>query len=329
MGNSLSTRRGFLGAAAAGAGGLALAPRAALGARPAALDVAALDRAARSRYAFNGGVRLHYKIAGSGPLVLFVHGFPGWWGLWRHAMAALADRFTVAAMDMRAYNLSDKPLDPAAYGMGNLIGDIRAVIEHSGRRRATVVGHDWGGAAAWLLATTMPEFVERLVVVNIPHPWALARELHDNPEQQRMSRYAQELRRPDAISRRFPQQLGGGPFAAEALARLLARPGSADHARHVVAMRRSSLWGAASYYRETWAAEPYPAPPPPPVGTVRTPTLVIWGREDDAFAESCLDGTSRIIAAPLRTEHVDGAGHFVMNDARERFNRALRSWLLA
>ena len=94
-------------------------------------------------------------------------------------------------------------------------------------------------------------------------------------------------------------------------------------------MRRSSLWGAASYYRETWPTEPYTAPSPPPTGSVRTPTLVIWGRDDRSFAETCLDGTARIVAAPLRMEHVDGAGHFVMNDARERFNRALRDWLVA
>ena len=133
------------------------------------------------RFAENNGVRIHYVTIGEGPLIVMIHGFPDYWYSWRRQMPALAERHQVVAMDMRGYNRSDKPVGVENYSMELLVGDVAAVIRHAGHEQATVVGHDWGGAVAWTLAMVMPDVVERLIILNLPHPQGLARELARNP----------------------------------------------------------------------------------------------------------------------------------------------------
>jgi epoxide hydrolase 4 len=311
------SRRRLLQEAGLGAGALALGTGVATAAAAASDgDLAAFERRLRSRFAANRGVRLHYAIAGKGPLVLFVHGFPGWWWTWRHQMAAVAANHTVAAMDLRGYNLSDQPAGVASYGILDLAADVRAVIAHAGHRRATVVGHDWGGGIAWTLAITAPSVVERLVILNAPHPSALARELYANPRQQRASGYAQNFRRPNAASRLTP----------ESVAALLARPGSKEYPRHLAAMRRTNLQSALNYYAANYPAEPYAAPGGA-LPRVKAPTLVIYGREDPFVLVDVLGGTWDYVDRPLEIDVIPGAGHFVQNDARDRVNDRLAGWL--
>ena len=110
-------------------------------------------------YADSNGVRIHYAKAGAGPLVVFVHGFPDFWYSWHHQMQGLSDEYSVVALDTRGYNESDKPDGVESYDMTLLVADVAAVIRNEGRESAIIVGHDWGGAVAWGLATTMPELV--------------------------------------------------------------------------------------------------------------------------------------------------------------------------
>src|SRR5947209_14470052 len=118
------------------------------------------------RQALVNGVRLHLVEAGSGPPVVLLHGFPEFWYAWRHQIPALAAAgFRVVAPDQRGYNLSDKPPDVGSYRLENLAGDVAGLIRATGRERAAVVGHDWGGAVAWAIAMRHPERVERLVIL--------------------------------------------------------------------------------------------------------------------------------------------------------------------
>jgi epoxide hydrolase 4 len=117
------------------------------------------------------GVRLHYVERGAGPLVVLLHGFPQYWGAWRRQIPALADAgFRVVAPDLRGYNLSDRPAGVDAYRTGRLAWDIAMLVERLGAGRAHVVGHDWGGVVAWQLAARHPERVDRLAILNAPHP---------------------------------------------------------------------------------------------------------------------------------------------------------------
>jgi pimeloyl-ACP methyl ester carboxylesterase len=135
------------------------------------------------------GVRLHCVVEGEGPLVLLLHGFPETSRAWRKQIPALAKRFRVVAPDLRGFGASDKPNGIAAYRTSVVAEDIVGLIRAFGADRAHVVGHDWGGGVAWALATLHPEAVDRLVVLNCPHPAIMQKALRSNWAQIRKSWY--------------------------------------------------------------------------------------------------------------------------------------------
>ncbi|MEQ8768080.1 MAG: alpha/beta hydrolase, partial [Planctomycetota bacterium] len=148
----------------------------------------------------NGDVRIHYVTLGDpeAPLIVLLHGFPDYWYTWREQMPALAEEYRVAAMDLRGYDRSDAPDGVDAYAMRHLIGDVAAVIAAEGRKSAIVIGHDWGAAIAWQVAMWRPDLVERLVILNVPHPNGLSRELAENDEQRENSQYASDFQKEGA-----------------------------------------------------------------------------------------------------------------------------------
>jgi pimeloyl-ACP methyl ester carboxylesterase len=135
-------------------------------------------------FADSGGVRIHYVTEGTGPLAVLIHGIPGFWYDWRHQMPALAEHFRVVAIDQRGFNLSDQPEGVENYALDKLVGDVDAVVQHFGQQTATIVGHDSGGWISWHYAMAHPDKTERLVIVNLPHPGCIERELANNPRQQ-------------------------------------------------------------------------------------------------------------------------------------------------
>ena len=138
------------------------------------------------------GVKLHVVQSGpvDGPLVILLHGFPEFWYGWRKQIPALANAgFRVWAPDQRGYNTSEKPPNVRDYRLDKLADDVAGLIGISGRRRVTVVGHDWGGAVAWWLAANYPELVERLVILNVPHPLVMQRLIYTDPRQTLRSWY--------------------------------------------------------------------------------------------------------------------------------------------
>ena len=124
----------------------------------------------RSCFATHGRIRLHYVVAGAGPVLLFLHGIPDFWNGWCHQLGALVGRYRVAAMDLRGFNLSDSPSDVLAYRIAELIGDVLAVLHQLGGARVTLIGHDWGALLGWWVTTLYPELVDRLAVLACPHP---------------------------------------------------------------------------------------------------------------------------------------------------------------
>ncbi|MGI2329753.1 alpha/beta fold hydrolase [Planococcus sp. YIM B11945] len=138
------------------------------------------------------GITLHVVAEGpeDGPLVLLLHGFPEFWYGWRHQIGPLVKKgYRVAVPDLRGYNLSDKPQGIEQYTLDLLRDDVTGVIDHFGKKSAIVIGHDWGGAVAWHMAATKPEYVNKLIAVNIPHPKAMPRVLAKNPLQWVRSSY--------------------------------------------------------------------------------------------------------------------------------------------
>jgi pimeloyl-ACP methyl ester carboxylesterase len=258
------------------------------------------------------GVKLHYVTAGQGPLVVLIHGFPDFWYTWRRQMPALAERYQVVAYDQRGYNLSDQPVGVDDYRVEKLVADLEAVVDHFGAERATVVGHDWGGLVAWTFAMQRPERVERLAILNLPHPRGLLRELANNPWQQLASGYARAFQEPDAAAKLSPEALASWVDAE-------ARP------KYVEAFKRSSLEGMLHYYRANYPRPPYEVPEDLP--QVKCPVLMIHGLKDVALLPGALNDTWQWVDNELTLVTLPRAGHFVQHDAADEVTRNLLGWL--
>lgn len=267
-------------------------------------------------YADSGGVKIHYAALGDkkAPLIVMIHGFPDYWYSWREQMAALAPDYYVVAIDQRGYNLSDKPKGVENYDMRLLVGDVAAVIKHLGRDKATVVGHDWGGAVAWTLATYMPQHVEQLIILNLPHLRGLARELANNPEQQKNSQYARNFQQPDAHKALKLEMLTG--WVTDPAAKK----------KYEEAFARSDFEAMLNYYKRNYPREPYKEDSAPVV-KVKMPVLMIHGLDDKALLPGALNNTWEWLEQDLTLVTIPKAGHFVQQDAAEKVTRTMKMWL--
>jgi len=277
-------------------------------------DALALEDKVDHRFADNNGVKIHYARYGNGPLVVFLHGFPDYWLTWRHQMLALSKSFRAAALDMRGYNLSDKPKGVENYNINRLVDDAAAVIAAEGEKSAVIVGHDWGGATAWNLAMRRPELCEKLAVLNMPHPYSLARELATNAEQVKYSQYARNFMDPDFYKQISLERLGN--WVRDPAAKV----------KHLEAMKRSDPQAMLHYYQANYPREPYRIWNSEPVH-VKMPTLLIHGLKDKALAPTGLNGLWNWVDADLTITTIPNADHFVQQDAAELVSRTLLAWL--
>jgi pimeloyl-ACP methyl ester carboxylesterase len=265
-------------------------------------------------YAQSGDVRIHYVTAGQGPLLVMIHGFPDYWYTWRKQMPALAKHFHVVAIDQRGYNKSDQPEGVEDYTLTKLAADVRSVVVHFDSEKAIVVGHDWGGAVAWTFAMVYPEMLDRLVILNTPHPNGLRRELVHNPQQRKNSAYARRFQQPDAASQ----------LTAETLAAWVGDPDA--RREYVEAFRRSSFEAMLNYYKANYPREPY-IEAQPLLPKVKSPVLMIHGLKDQALLASGLNDTWEWLEKDLTLITVPSAGHFVQQDAPELVTKTIVNWL--
>jgi pimeloyl-ACP methyl ester carboxylesterase len=274
------------------------------------------------------GVELHCVELGArddAPLMLFLHGFPEFWYSWRHQMREFADDFHVVAPDLRGYNTSDKPAGRGAYGLDKLVDDVRALIVNLGYDKCVLVGHDWGGAIAWQFAHTHPEMLDKLVVMNLPHPvrfyegLATAAQLRRSwyifffqlpwlPEKL-LSRdryrtiaelFEKEAKNPDAFS---DEDL-------EAYRQAASQPGA--------------LTAMLNYYRnillQAFSFDPDDYTP------LEVPTLLIWGEDDSALGKELTYGTERFVR-DLQIAYIPECSHWVQQDRPAIVNRHMRSFV--
>lgn len=276
--------------------------------------------AAKSRFADHDGVKIHYTVEGRGPLVILIHGFPDYSYTWRHLTPVLKKNYRVAAVDLRGYNLSDSPEGVENYAMRILIGDILAVMHAEGAEHATLIGHDWGAAIAWQVAINVPDAVDRLVILSVPHPVGLYREIATNKEQQENSQYARD----------FQAEGAEDSLTAEGLASWV--KDEKARKKYVEAFERSDFTAMLNYYRANYprntgaaAAAAQPAPPP----KIKAPVLVIHGLKDKALNAAGHNGTWDWVEQDTTLLMIPKAGHFVQHDAPELVNRTIADWLKA
>jgi pimeloyl-ACP methyl ester carboxylesterase len=261
------------------------------------------------------GVKIHYVTMGKGPLVVLTHGFPDFWYTWREQMPELAKHFQVVAIDMRGFNKSDQPEGVENYKLDKLVGDIDAVVKHFKADKAIIVGHDWGGMVAWSYAMSHPETTDKLVILNLPHPKGLSRELANNPAQQKASQYARDFQQPDAASKVKPQMLAfwvKDPAAKE---------------KYVEAFKRSSMEGMLNYYKANYPREPYTYDENQKFPPIKCPVLMFHGLKDTALLSGALDGTWNWIDGDLTLITIPGASHFVQQDAADLVTKNMVTWL--
>jgi len=268
------------------------------------------------------GLKFHVARAGAGPLMLFLHGFPEYWAMWRPLLEHFGARgFCAAAPDLRGYNLSDKPAAVEAYRAKHLMADVLALAAHYTKEKFVLVAHDWGGAVAWGVAIAHPERLAKLAIVNAPHPYLFWRELCNNPAQQKASEYMNFFRLAKAER----------VLAENGYARLLGAFSDLDEAARTALVEAWSqpgaLTGGLNYYRASPMYPPTADDPgakklqlKPEDFVVRVPTLVVWGERDTALLPGCIDGLEAVVP-DLKLVRVPEASHWV---ARERTDLLIR-----
>lgn len=277
-------------------------------------------------YADTDGVGIHYATVGEGPLMVMIHGFPDFWYSWRHQMEGLQDEYQVVAIDQRGYNLSDQPDGDENYDMRLLTSDVAAVIRSFGQDSAIIVGHDWGGMVAWNFAFSYPQMVDQLVVMNLPHPHGMIRELTINEEQRANSAYARNFQQGSPSD---PNIFFGGPMMPQTMAGWVQDP--AARQRYVEAFAQSDFHAMLAYYKRNFPPLPAYSDTPPPLSSqipqLDVPLLVMHGLDDTALHSDGLNNTWDWNDASTTIVAVPGAGHFVQQDAAERVTETLRWWL--
>jgi pimeloyl-ACP methyl ester carboxylesterase len=275
------------------------------------------------------GVRLRYAHAGDGPLIVFLHGFPQTWYMYRAQLDEFGTDHLAVAPNLRGYAGSSQPPDVHAYTTCTMVEDVRQLARHWGHERFVLVGHDVGGAVAWSFALHHPELLSALVILDAPHPLLFDRALRYSPEQQKASAYMIHARRPDA----------GVLFAAD------------DYAGLRAAMDFPFLASAREHYEASWREpgalaaalrwfEAEGQGPPAPDGTlahgnvvrditpltVRVPTLLMYGTADPWILPSTHDGLAEVVP-DLTVRAVDGGSHWLAEEHPDLVNRTIRDFL--
>lgn len=274
------------------------------------------------------GINIHYVSEGSGPLILFAHGFPEFWYAWKEQLKEFGKDHQVVALDMRGYNLTDKPQEIEQYRVAHLVEDLSQLIAHLGAEKCVLVGHDWGGAVAWIFAMTHPEQLEKLVIVNAPHPVVFQREQRENPDQQRASQYMLVFRSSDA-EKQLPTDEPSGSLGGTTLTSLLSPE---DLAAYQEAWAQpGALTASLNYYRASGlrlaqSGEQPNQQPAREMPLIHTPTLVIWGEQDTALLMGNLNGLEQYVT-DLTIKRIPDGSHWVIHEYPAEVNAAIRSFI--
>ncbi|MFS0772204.1 alpha/beta fold hydrolase [Sphingomonas sp. 1P08PE] len=286
-----------------------------------------------TRIPLSTGVELDVQVAGpaDAPAVILLHGFPESHRTWRHIVPDLARDHRVVAPDQRGYARSSKPAAVGDYAPDRIVGDLIALADTLGIGRFTLVGHDWGGAVAWMAALTRPDRVERLVIVNAPHPLIFQRSLFDDADQRAASQYITRFRDTNldkGLVGTGLERFFGSNFAHH-VTRAIA---GEDKAAYLDEWSQpGAMTAMLNWYRASSIVVPAPGDDPPrpaflaaPFPSVTQRTLVVWGTGDKALLPVQLDGLDALVP-DLTVAKVD-AGHFVPWENPAGVIAAMRDW---
>jgi len=260
---------------------------------------------------------LSFTVDASGPAtgapVLLLHGFPETRRMWRHQLEALGRAgYRAIAPDQRGYSPGARPEGVEHYGTDRLVSDALSLMDALGAPRFHLVGHDWGGQLAWLIAARHADRVLSLSVLSRPHPAAFAKAMQDDKAQAERSRHHRTFREDDAITRMRAAKLK--PLR-EALERQGVPRGDADE--YMLALSEpGAIEGAMNWYRAgNIAASSVPS--------VSVPTLYVWGRQDATVGTTAAELTAKYVTGFYRFVVIEDAGHFVVDQFPARVSELL------
>jgi epoxide hydrolase 4 len=277
----------------------------------------------RDDYLVSNGVRLHYVTQGEGPLMLMLHGFPEFWYSWRHQIPEFAKDHKVVALDLRGYNDSDKPKETTAYQMQELVKDVEGAVRVLGYDRCVLVGHDWGGAIAWQVAYAAPRLIERLIVLNLPHPAKFTQGIR-TPQQLLRSWYIfffQLPFLPELVLQANDYQLVAEAFSRMAIDKSAFAATDLAAYKHAAA-KPGALTAMINYYRnllqpglmqQSWSK-------------LTVPTLLIWGEQDTALGIELTYGTEAYVE-DLAIRYIPNCSHWVQQEQPALVNQYMREFL--
>lgn len=273
------------------------------------------------------GLTFEVDQCGSGnKFALLLHGFPESKFSWRHQMPLLAELgYTVWAPNLRGYGKTSKPPAVADYHIDHLVADVAALIDAAGAKNTLLMAHDWGAVIAWNFAIRKVRPLERLVIMNVPHPACMARELR-TWAQRRKSWYIfffQIPWLPERLMARRKAQAVGRAFSDMAIDKSRFPVAVTDEFRRN-ALEPGALTAMVNYYRAAVRAGEKAMNPEP--GTVDVPTLMIWGEEDTALGKATTFGTDKYVS-DLTLRYLPGVSHWVQQEAPETVNAMIEAWL--
>ena len=289
------------------------------------------------RVTLASGIEIKVEDTGprDAPVLLFLHGFPENHRTWRHQVAHFSDRFRCIAPDQRGYGDSSKPPEVSDYTADKLVGDVFQLADALGVSRFTIVGHDWGGAIAWLVASLgQGTRVERCVIANAPHPALFQRLLWTDPVQRKASQYMRVFR--DTGNDDLVRQHGLGALLLKALDWKKPSPMPPEERALLLEQWADPERALAmlNWYRASAIELPPPDAPlglpasftPLPIPKLTIPTLVVWAMEDEALPPCNTAGLGEWVA-DLTLVEVGDSGHFVPWEAPSAVNAAMEEFL--
>ena len=275
-------------------------------------------------YITTNGVNLHYVTQGSGPLMLMLHGFPEFWYSWRYQIPEFASDFKVVAPDLRGYNDSDKPASQSAYVMNELVRDVEGIITGLGYEKCVLVAHDWGGGIAWSFASKYPQMLEKLIIMNCPHPAKFSEGLR-TPQQLLRSWYMFFFQLP-VIPELFLQsqdyQFIENAFKGMAIKKSAFSTEDINLYKDAAA-KRGALTAMINYYRNILGSPMFNQNS----SILEVPTLMIWGEEDTALGKELTYGTEAYVR-DFQIRYISNCSHWVQQEQPELVNQYMREFLI-